>query len=121
MANVKVYNDNVHPYKEQFRDQNIVIPAGGFIEMEEGDAHEFKCSYSPPSRGGDNQMDPKSFKMIRIEASSQKAAAPKTDESVCMKCSYKAISKKDLDEHIDANHLDDLADQELAEKRRSKK
>lgn len=121
MPNVKVYNDNVHPYKEQFRDREILIPPGGFIEMEEGDAHEFKCTYNQPFRGGDNQMDPRSFKMIRIEAIGEKSVSPKADENVCMQCSYKAASKKDLDEHIDANHLDQLEDQALAEKRRSKK
>lgn len=114
MANVKVWNKNVHDFKAQFRDQMISIPAKSFIEMEEGEAQDFKYDFSPVVKGGDNQPDPKFFKMIEIERITP-AASVKVEENVCMMCKHKAASKSDLEKHTKEFHLDQLEDQNLAD------
>lgn len=65
---VKVYNDNVHPYQEKFRDELIKIPAGEFIEMDADEAHYLLSQFSYPVKDGQNVPDPKFFKMLRIVA-----------------------------------------------------
>ncbi len=120
MAQVRVYNDNVHAFKQDWRDQKIEIPPKSFIMMEESEAYDFRGTYSPMMKDKHGQPDPKYFKMIRIEQGAVQSEV-KVDPLVCMKCSYKSSSTKDLDEHINANHLDSLADQKLADERRAKK
>ena len=121
MAQVKVINANVHPFKQEWRDQKIEIPAGGHIMMEESEAYDFRGTYSPVMKDKHGQNDPKFFKMIKIEHGDSKPVEVKADGLTCMKCSYKSSNAKDLDEHINANHLDALVDQKLADERRSKK
>jgi len=67
MALVKVWNDNVHDHKEKFKDQEIVIKAGGFVEMEYEDAIDFRGAYTPILLDGEGNHDPRGFKMIRVE------------------------------------------------------
>jgi hypothetical protein len=38
-----------------------------------------------------------------------------------MACGYEATSKQDLEEHTDANHIEKLADADVAKERREKK
>lgn len=68
MAIVKVWNDNVHEFKQEFKGEKFVIPAKQFIEMEYEEAIDFKGSFSPmppPDYSGDESLF---FKMIRVEA-----------------------------------------------------
>lgn len=65
---VKVWNDNSHPYSEDFRGKKINIPPKTFIEMEDDVAQLFKGSFgNGPRKDVHGQFDPRSFKMIRIE------------------------------------------------------
>lgn len=123
MAQVEVFNDNKYTHKEMFKGREITIPAGGVVVMEEDDAIDFKGQFSEIRVDGTGKQDPRSFKMIRIgkvvDAAEAKSAIAKQDlELTCQKCGYVALTKKMLEEHIDTNHLEDLEDQEMAEKRR---
>ena len=115
MAMVKVWNDNVHPYKEQFRDKNIDIPAKGCIEMEYHEAVLFKGSFSMPILDGDGQHDPRGYKMIRVEEPSfAQIEDSKVDALLCQACRYLAKSKNDLFDHY-KTHAEDHAVDEVAE------
>lgn len=127
MAQVKVWNDNVYPYSEEFKDQKIMIPAKSFIMMEAGEALLFKGSFAPIQVDADGQPIPQGYKMIRIEETPEmKEELTKSKaEHVCLVCKYQASSSSDLSEHIKASHQDQLVRDEEAEreieKRRFKK
>lgn len=115
----RVWNDNDFEYREKFKDKEIVIPSRKCIEMEHMEAVEFLGVFQPIVRDYDGQPDPKFFKKLRIEKTSK--AVPqvaKAIELVCQACGFTAKNSKELDEHIDANHLDSLADEKEADKRR---
>lgn len=100
MSLAKVWNDNVHPFKQKWRGQIIEIPAKSFIEMEYTDAVEFKSSYSPPIIDGQGERA-EGFKMIRVEGRSH------SDERVVAYRSHLDgslySSKSELDAHLLAN------------------
>lgn len=125
---VQVWNDNTHKYKETFKGDLIEIPAGGFIHMEEDDAHQFKGTFSPPVLDYDGNHTPAGYKMIRIVKSDQAAPEPKAevDPLKCIVCGYKASSKADLAEHMKTHEHNKVEDPELdkeiaAKKARTKK
>ena len=55
---VKVFNDNVHPYTEKFRGKEITIGAKQFIEMDEDEAEYFKGTFTFPVKNGEGLPDP---------------------------------------------------------------
>lgn len=116
----RVYNDSPWVHKETFKGDPVVIPANGFIEMEFYDAHEFKGQYVPIVKDAGGQQDEKSFKRIRIIPITGEESKVEAKQ-VCQACKYEASSKQDLEEHIDATHLDELAEPAVAEKRRKEK
>ncbi len=63
----KVWNKNVHPFKQKFGSDVIEIPAGGFVEMEYHDAIRFKSKAYPIETDGGNQQKPESYKMLTVE------------------------------------------------------
>lgn len=63
----KVWNRNVHPFKQEFRGEKIEIPAGGYIEMDYFDACQFRSLYFEPVKDGGGQQLPTSYKMIEVE------------------------------------------------------
>src|SRR4051812_48653121 len=100
MAQVKVWNDNDHDYKEKFKDNDVVIKAKSFIEMEYYEAHEFKGTFRGVERDGDNQPMPRSFKMIRIEEPKAGEVDAKIETNVCGACKFRGKDPKNLLEHI---------------------
>lgn len=124
MAQVKVWNDNTHPYSETFKGNEVKIPAKDFIEMEYYDAHEFKGTYKSIQRDGDNQPLPQSFKMIRIEEPSAEKIDAKIEENKCVACSYRGQNAKDLFDHTVTAHaaqavVDDEAEKALKAKKKA--
>ena len=119
MAKVRVWNDNVYPYKETFKGDPLVIGSKSYIEMEEEDAVQFRGTFAPMVRDADGNDMPQGFKMIRIEKITaemlEAEAAPKVDPNVCLVCKYKAGSQADLDEHLKAAHSEQLVVDEEAE------
>lgn len=123
MAQVKVWNDNTHPYSETFKDNKIVIPAGGFIEMEYYEAHELKGGYKAIERDGDNQPLPSSFKMIRVEEPKSGELDSKIELNKCVACAFRGSSPVELHGHILAAHSEQIAkvDEEAEQVMKSKK
>jgi hypothetical protein len=117
MSFCKVVNDNVHPFRQEFKEQMISIPAGGSISMDRDDAVIFLGSFFPPKKDGNDQPDPKFFKKLRIVDLVGTPSDIVEESFVCQKCRHKASSKEELDQHIDEMHLEDLADTEFKEQR----
>lgn len=67
MANVKVWNDHDREHVEKFKNAEVRIPAGGFIEMDYIDAKDFQGQFFGMRMLGPNNPDPKCFKKIRVE------------------------------------------------------
>ncbi len=126
MAQVRVWNDNIHPYSETFREQLIKIAPKSFVMMEAGEAHLFKGTFAPIQVDADGNPIPQGYKMIRIEETDEPVAAPQSKENICQACRYEAASTKDLAEHIKHSHediavVDEQAEQEIAKRKRAKK
>lgn len=76
MAKVKVWNRNKYPHKELYKGDQVVIPAGGFIEMDWEEAVQFKGQFTgmaplkseDDGAGGMGEPDPRFFKMIEVES-----------------------------------------------------
>lgn len=112
MAQVKVWNDNVHTYKEKFREKNIEIPPHSFIWMDEDEAHVFKGTMGfLPKLDADGNKIPEGYKMIRVERVETKEAKPVVVTHDCNACGHKAESSKALDAHIGQEHADLLSDE----------
>lgn len=119
MTQVKVYNDNHLPYKEEFEDEMIVIKPNSFIIMDEEKAVMFKGRYRQIERDGGGVQKPESFKKIRI-AYFQAGEEKKVNELRCQACSFVANSKDELDAHINEDHLEQLLDKDEYKKRKAK-
>jgi hypothetical protein len=116
----RVWNDNDHPHKEKFKGEDIVIPPHKFVEMEFYEAYEFKGRMTPIKYDGNNVQTPQSYKMIRVEPIAEGAAASAPETHTCLACNKSHATKAELEAHTDMEHLDVLADQELAQKRRGR-
>ena|SRR3990167_57390 len=120
MAQVKVFNDNVHTFRQKFMDEDIIIEPKGFILMDESKAIRFRGTYSPIELDGNGQPMPTSYKMIRLEAIVKEEKAP--EKFACMSCSKDDFQTQGaLDQHIDAAHSEQWADKDLIEKKNKEK
>lgn len=125
MAKVRVWNDNIFPYKEKFKGDPIRIEPKSHIVMEEDEAYQFKGTFSPPVLNTDGVHMPEGFKMIRIEKidAAQAEPEPKADALKCIACQYRAQNAADLAEHSKGHEhnlvVDDKAEAEI--KARGKK
>lgn len=116
MAKVRVWNDNVHPYRETFKGEKVEIAAKSWILMEQDEAIMFRGTFAPIKTDGDGNPIAEGFKMIRVEAiPAEQPEAVKVDALVCQACTYKAASDADLLEHGKAKHSDILTTDEEAE------
>ena len=114
--NVRVYNDNIFPYQEKFKGEEVKIGPRGFIEMDYFEAVEFKGSYCPIVVDGGGAPKPESYKMIRIVQPEQFSVEDKK-EPQCHSCGKTFESAKMLDEHITEAHLEQIIDTDEKEKR----
>lgn len=102
MAQVKVWNDNIHPYKEKFQDRLIEIPAGQSIEMDVDEAKRFLSKCNGVLKDGDGQPDPRGFKRLRIETKAGQAApAAKSTVYVSHLDGREFATKKELEQHLE--------------------
>jgi hypothetical protein len=129
MPQVKVWNDNIHPYQETFKEIKILIPPKGYVQMEEDEAIMFRGSLGDSAIfDADGNPDPRGYKMIRLEYNSKSDtnAAPKVNPPTCQACAFEAASEKDLSDHVQATHahqiaVDAEAERAIAEKKRARK
>lgn len=113
MKKVKVWNDNIHPFEQNFKGEKIRIEANSFIEMHWDDAVSFRSKPFPMKFNGMNQQDPTSFKMIRIEGTPV-IAEEKVVAYRCQKDGSLHPSKEALEAYIAALDESAFADEEGA-------
>lgn len=124
---VKVWNDNVHPYIEEFKGTKYKIPALKYILMDADEANLFRGSFNSPKMDGDGKQTADSFKMIRIEVLPDGAGeaehAPITHS--CNVCMIEVDTPEELIEHSKKEHAhlmiqDDEAETDLKSRKRGK-
>lgn len=116
MPRVRVYNENIYTHEEMFRDELIKIPVGGFIEMDEDEAHLFFGQYKPPIRDAGTGHDPRGFKKLRMERIGKEVKKEtQVDAFQCMSCNKKFKGKETLDFHIAEFHAEQIEDKEFSQ------
>lgn len=111
---VKVWNDNTYVYQEKFLDRTIVIEPNQYVVMEQDEAIQFLGAMPPQGimADADGRPDPRGYKKLRIasmtEVEKLKSKGINADGLVCHRCKYVASGQSDLDEHVMANHYQDL-------------
>lgn len=101
----KVWNDNIFPYTERFKGDQITIAANSFIEMDYDEAVLFRGTFSSIIRDPDGQPKPESYKKIRIEPMGNPVdAVVKTDPNKCLACGKVLGSQAELAKHIFDEH-----------------
>lgn len=116
-SQVKVLNENIYDFKQEFKESMIYIPAGQSITMDRDDAIQFVGMFFPPKKDGNDQPDPRFFKKLRIVEIPGQTQAQRPQSFICQACNFVAGSQVELDAHIDQNHLESLADEEFKEKK----
>ena len=125
MAQIRIWNDNTVPYKETFREREIHILPGKYVDMEADEATQFLGTYCPVEVDGMGNPTRESMKMLRREfieplfddgTNNFKAS----DDFKCNVCGKVCVDQEHLDGHINANHLDAMADPKEAAKRRKR-
>jgi hypothetical protein len=94
MALARVWNDNVHPHTERFKERDIVIPPKAFIEMDYDEAKEFRSQFTGIRTDGERNPLPTSFKMIRVERITTDAAI--AADLICHATGKRASSEAEL-------------------------
>lgn len=90
---VKVHNNNVHPFKEEFRGRSIEIPAKSYIEMDEDEADYLLQAFTYPKKDSQGRPDPVYFKMLKIE---KEAVQAKVDPLICHANGQKSATQEEL-------------------------
>ena len=118
----KLWNDNTVEFVDKWRDMDIRIPAGGFIEMDRGDAVLYRGEYRSPEYTADGAHKIQGFKKLRMEDIPNEV--PGSDEETdwnCVACGFNARSKWELEGHVADLHVDQLLDPKEAAKIKGKK
>lgn len=116
MAKVRVVNDNRFDHKEEFRGQELIIPAGKFIEMEREEAVMFKSQFFQPKYDKGGLQTHESYKMLRLEAIPDQAQDVKPDIHKCQACGFESQTKAGLAAHVRAKHTGQMIDEDAREK-----
>lgn len=101
---VKVWNDDDKDYVELFKEEEIRIPAKGFIIMTRHDAADFCSRWVNP-------IDPKTgqekiFKKLRREAILDGSEKLPVSKTLCLACQMECSTKMALTNHIKKVHPD---------------
>ena len=114
IAMAKVWNDGDKDWIEEFRGEQVKIPAKGHVMMNLFDATQFKGQYSPIIRDGlGNDLRPK---RIRVERIADGGEVIKVPEHVCMSCGKDFENSEILQAHIYSSHKEQMVDQDAKKK-----
>lgn len=117
---VRVWNDNVHPFKQVISDKTYFLPAKECIEIEEDEANILLKRYSPIILGGDDKPIPECYKMLRIDTDDLKRNRSvvqnkaKAGTYICQACGYVAANTWELNGHVADVHGASWEDQDAA-------
>ena len=117
MPKIRIWNDNTVAYKENFKGEEIMILPGKYKDMEVNEGIQFLGTFKQPEYDGSGVQTIESMKKLRkeiIEPLFADPNAPKivsdTDSLVCPVCKKVCVDQEHLDGHINANHLNEMAD-----------
>lgn len=116
MAKVTIFNDNTHPFTQEFKGETISIKPKESIEMEYYDGYEFFGSYSPIKLDGDGNHLPSSFKMLRIVPTGAPENQQVEHKCAAAGCKFQGTTSKELESHSASAHAGEAIVDELAEK-----
>lgn len=117
---VRVWNDNVHPFKQEVAGKLYEFGPKECLEMEEDEADVLLKRYSPIILGGDDQPLPQTYKMLRIDEEdlarnrAHKENKTKSGSYLCQACGYVAANRWELNGHTQEMHADQWEDQDEA-------
>ena len=122
MPNVIIRNLNKYDYSELFKGQMIQIPAGGFIEMEYFEAHQFLGKMNNIVKDKDGNIDPRSYKYLAVDEESKKQALDELNNAgsseerkevyICHACAKDFRTKNGLLKHIKDKHSHLIVDKD---------
>lgn len=102
---VKVWNDNTHPFTQVFKEKKISIPAKSYVEMEFYDAYDFLGTYFPVEHDAAGIQDPKSYKMLRVDrGDAVRGIQGKIKKNICIVCAHESPSPEELEAHTKVKH-----------------
>jgi uncharacterized C2H2 Zn-finger protein len=126
MPKIRVWNDNTVPYTEEFMDEKITILPGKYRDMEADEANRF-CGTFGNGIQLDGMGNPtvESMKMLRKEfieplfddGSGKFGMKATSDDFKCNVCGKICIDQEHLDGHVNAQHLNEMADKTEQSKR----
>lgn len=120
MGQVRVYNENKYPYKENFKGEMITIEPGEYVVMDEKKAHMFTGTYAPAKKTPMGDDDPMYFKKLRVEPVDQSVPEKEETKFICNADGTEHATKDALEKYERENHLDKLADPKVADEIRKK-
>lgn len=117
---VRVWNDNIHPFKQEIAGKLYDFAPKSFLEMEEDEADVLLKRYSPIILGGDDQPLATSYKMLRIDSDdlkrnrAQRENKTKSGTYICQACGYVAANRWELNGHTSEMHSEQWEDHDEA-------
>lgn len=102
MGLARVWNDHTLDYKEKFRDDEIIIPAKKYVEMDKSEAIIFMGQYTKIEKLDNGEV--KNPKMLRLEIIKDDVA----EKIVCQMCKEEFQTKKELALHSELKHAGDI-------------
>lgn len=114
MSLVRVWNDNVYPFSQEYKGKKISIEPGKYVMMEPDEAVEFRGMYSPIIKDKDGNPHPRGYKMIRVDHNieppvSETFKHPLTGKTFASKKDY----EESLEETAELAITDEVAEAEI--------
>jgi hypothetical protein len=122
MPLVRVWNDNIYDYED--KREGIKIPAKESVTLDYDVAKEHLKKFHSPQLDANEQIDPRSYKMLRIDptdlakAKNTLAKGP-SPKFVSMRTGETFESQEAFEAHLE-KYYEDLADKDEKEKRLKK-
>jgi len=119
---VKVWNDNTFDYHEKFQDEDIIIKAKSYIEMDDDKAVLFKGTMNKMEFDGSGVPLPQSYKRIRVEGlyDHLRKPTPLPQHHVCQFDGKELSSEAELNQYIADNYIDKIENKDFAKEFQSK-
>jgi len=117
MPLAKVWNDHTKEYKEKFREDMIVIPPKGYVEMDQSEARIFMGQFVPIKML--DSGEPLNPKMLRLEIIQDNKPVPV--KLVCQMCKEEFQTEKSLKMHSELEHAEAMVDDDARKEATSRR
>jgi len=110
---VRVYNDHHQDYKENFRDSELIVPAKGYVEMEDSEATLFMGKF--PGLRRDGRGHDITIKMLRKVYVTPEMT--QTETAKCMACGTEFKTASELEVHSKVHEAQKVKDEPQTKKK----